>query len=309
MIRGRHAASPTLTCVTPQSAPSVRYVIGIDGGGTGTRARLTRTTGEILGSAHAGPSALGQGVKQAWDNVSRTIEASFHLANVRNWRPEECAVGLGLAGAIVANYHRDFMQMAHRFARVELASDGYTMLLGAHGGRPGAVVAAGTGSIGEALRDDGTHISVGGWGYPVGDEGSGAWIGMRAMREAQLASDGRAPAGSLVHAIWGVAGASRDALLRWGEHAGQHAYAALAPLVFDTAATDSKATQLLGDAARALDDIALALDPHGRLPLVVSGSIGARLQHRLAASIRARLVEPAGDAIDGALRLIRAQLE
>jgi glucosamine kinase len=112
-----------------------------------------------------------------------------------------------------------------------------------------------------------------------------------------------------VHAIWAVTGNSRDALLAWCEAAGQHAYAALAPLVFDTEATDSKAAQLLNDAARALDDIALALDPDGRLPLVVTGSIGRRLQPYLAPSIRGRLVEPAGDAIDGALRLIRAQLE
>jgi glucosamine kinase len=66
---------------------------------------------------------------------------------------------------------------------------------------------------------------------------------------------------------------------------------------------------LLNDAAQALDAIALALDPEGRLPLVVSGSIGQRLQSRLAPSVRARLVAPAGDAIDGALRLIRARLE
>jgi glucosamine kinase len=295
--------------VTSHQATTIRYVIGIDGGGTVTRARLTRVDGEVLGSAQAGPSALGQGVQQAWTNVSQAIERLFHSANVDAWQPEECAVGLGLAGAIVAKHNRDFMLAANRFGKIELASDGYTLLLGAHGGRPGAVVAAGTGSIGEALRDDGEHVAIGGWGYPVGDEGSGAWIGMRAMREAQLASDGRAPAGPLVHAIWGVAGKSREALLAWGERAGQNAYAALAPLVFDTEATDTKAAQLLHDAARALDGIAQALDPAGRLPLVVSGSIGARLQGRLAPSIRARLVEPAGDAVDGALRLIRAQFE
>jgi glucosamine kinase len=246
---------------------------------------------------------------QAWDNISHAIQESFQIAGLPDWQPGECAVGLGLAGAIVAKHRRDFMQAADRFGKIELASDGYTTLLGAHGGRPGAVVAAGTGSIGEALRDDGEHVTVGGWGYPVGDEGSGAWIGMRAMREAQLASDGCAPAGSLVHAIWNVAGNSRDALLTWCERAGQHAYAALAPLVFDAEGTDPKAAQLLSDAARSLDAIALALDPDARLPLVVTGSIGLRLQTRLAPSIRARLVAPAGDAIDGALRLIRAQLE
>jgi len=290
-------------------AATIRYVIGIDGGGTGTRARLTGSEGEVLGSAHAGPSALGQGVQQAWNNVSQAIESSFRSANVRAWQPEECAVGLGLAGAIVAERNRDFMRAAPRYAAIELANDGYAALLGAHGGAPGAIVAAGTGSIGEALREDGEHVSIGGWGYPVGDEGSGAWLGMRAMREAQLATDGRAPAGPLVHAVWGAAGDSREALLAWVEAAGQHAYAGLAPLVFDTEATDARAANLLNDAVRALDGIALALDPDGRLPLVVSGSIGQRLQPRLAPSIRARLVEPLGDAVDGALRLVRARLE
>src|SRR5207244_7206598 len=152
-------------------------------------------------------------------------------------------------------------------------------------------------------------VSVGGWGYPVGDEGGGAWIGMCAMREAQHATDGRASVGTLAHAIWSVAGHSREALLTWCESAGQHAYAALAPLVFDAEATDTKSAEWLNDAARAIDGIVLALDPDGRLPLVVTGSIGQRLQRRLAPSIRARLVEPAGDAVDGALHLIRARLE
>ncbi|TMH62940.1 MAG: ATPase [Betaproteobacteria bacterium] len=295
--------------MTPHKVATIRYVIGIDGGGTGTRARLTRTDGEVLGYAQAGPSALGQGLQQAWNNVSQAIERSFHSAKVHGWEPEECAVGLGLAGAIVASQKRDFMQAANRFGEIELANDGYTALLGAHGGRPGALVAAGTGSIGEALRDDGRHVSVGGWGYPVGDEGSGAWLGMRAMREAQHATDGRGASGPLVRAVWAVAGDSREALLAWCEKAGQHAYAGLAPLVFDTEAADTRAAQLLNDAARALGGIALALDPDGRLPLVVSGSIGGRLQLRLTPSIRARLVEPAGDAVDGALHLIRARLE
>jgi glucosamine kinase len=243
---------------------------------------LTRPDGEVLGSARAGPSALGQGVTQAWDNISHAIKESFQIANLPDWQPEECAVGLGLAGAIVAKHRRDFTQAPNRFGKIELASDGYTTLLGAHAGRPGAVVGAGTGSIGEALRRDGEHVSVGGWGYRVGDEGSGARLGMRAMRGRN--SDGSCRGGSLVHAIWNVAGNSREALLTWCERAGQHAYAALAPLVFDAEASDPKAAQLLNDAARSLDAIALALDPDARLPLVVTGSIGLRLQTRLSPS-------------------------
>src|SRR5262245_34874991 len=130
---------------------SIRYVFGVDGGGTGTRARLTRRSGETIGTAEAGPSALAQGIEQARTNVLLTIERAFRAADIRDWQPEECAVGLGLAGAIVEQHHRDFIRETPRFGALSLASDGFTTLLGAHEGRAGSVVAAGTGSIGEAL--------------------------------------------------------------------------------------------------------------------------------------------------------------
>jgi glucosamine kinase len=287
----------------------IRYLIGIDGGGTGTRARLASIDGHVLASAVAGPSALAQGVTQAWDNVAYAIERTFAAACVGDWRRDECALGLGLAGAILPGHRAQFLRAAAGFAQLALESDGYTTLLGAHAGQPGAVVAAGTGSIGEALRRDGTHISIGGWGYPVGDEGSGAWLGMRAMRHAQHVADGRLPGGALAGAVGNVAGTTREALLAWCERAGQHAYAALAPLVFESEAADRFAARLLDDAAHALDAIALALDPDGALPLCVAGTIGIRLRPRLAPAVASRVVEPAGDAIDGALRLIRRQLD
>src|SRR5260221_4583 len=288
--------------------PAVRYLIGVDGGGTATRVRLTRPDGETLASTEAGPSALGQGIDQAWRNVTDAIEAAFRVAHIERWTPDECAVGLGLSGAIVDSQNRDFLRAASRFERVALANDAFTALLGAHAGRPGAIVIAGTGSIGEAIRANGTHVSIGGWGFPIGDEASGAWLGMRAMRETQKAADGRAKRGALVAAVQALAGNTREALLSWCERAGQHAYGSLAPLVFDTETADTHAAELLVAAAQATDEIAVALDPTGALPLVVAGSIGQRLRSRLAPPVRVRLVEPAGDAADGALYLIRERL-
>jgi glucosamine kinase len=286
----------------------VRYLIGVDGGGTVTRARLTRTDGEILGFAESGPSALGQGVDQAWRNVSAAIERAFHSAALENWRPDECAVGLGLSGAIVASQNREFIAAARRFVHLALANDAFTALLGAHAGKPGAIVIAGTGSIGEALLRDGTHLCIGGWGHPIGDEGSGAWLGMQAIRRTQAFVDRRVSDGALVSAVQAVAGATREALLAWCEHAGQYEYASLARLVFESEGADPWAAELLVVAARAIDDLALSLDRGGALPLVVAGGIGERLKPRLGSAVRDRLVEPAGDAVDGALHLIRDRL-
>jgi glucosamine kinase len=299
----------SLVPLTSDSTAAIRYVIGIDGGGTGTRARLTSSRSEVLGDGEAGPSALGQGIEAAWTNILKAIGGAFGAAGLAGPPPDECALGLGLSGANVRARYDALLRIANSFGRIALDTDAYTTLLGAHEGRPGAVVAAGTGSVGEALSRDGTRVSVGGWGFPVGDEGSGAWLGLHAIRRAHHALDGRAPSGPLVQAIRHVAGDTRDALLAWCEGAGQNEYGRLAPLVFDADSTDPWAAGLLDSAARSLEEMAAALDPEGQLPLVVCGSIGRRLEPRFAAPIRARLVQPAGDAVDGALCLIRGELE
>ncbi len=299
------ARHPCHFALIPGQPALVRYVIGVDGGGMGTRARLESSDGEPLAAAAAGPSALGQGVAQSWANVRQAIVEAFREAGLPPTSSSESAIGLGLSGANVALRRDTFLLAARGFAHIALDTDAYTALLGAHAGMPGAIVAAGTGSVGEALRRNGERVSVGGWGFPVGDEGSGAWLGLRAMRRAHHALDGCAPADPLVRAVWDVAGSTRDALLAWCERAGQHAYAQLAPLVFDAESSDPWAASLLDAGARSLEAMATALDPEGDLPLVVYGTIGQRLQQRFEPTVLARCVTPAGDAVDGAIRLIR----
>jgi glucosamine kinase len=286
----------------------IRYHIGVDGGGTSTRARLASADGAPLGFGVSGPSALGHGIEQAWDQIAQAVDSAFADARVTPAPREQCAIGLGLAGANVRQRCADFLGRAPAFAKIALDTDAYTTLLGAYEGRPGAIVAAGTGSVGEALYRDGRRVAVGGWGFPLGDEGSGAWLGLRAMRETHRAVDGRGPVGPLVGMVLAVAGMTRDALLGWCDRPGQNAYAELAPLVFDAAPADSFAADLLDRAARALEEIAAALDPEGTLPLAVCGSIGQKLLPRLGTPIRARCLEPAGDAAQGALRLVRQAL-
>jgi glucosamine kinase len=288
----------------PAAPPAIRYRIGIDGGGTHTRARLASADDAVLGFAASGPSALGQGIAQAWKHIEQAVDSAFADAGLAPAPREQCALGLGLAGANVPQRCEEFLRRAPPFARVALDTDAFTTLLGAHEGRPGAIVAAGTGSVGEALRRDGLRVAVGGWGFPVGDEGSGAWLGLRAMRETHRAVDGRTSVGPLVGAVLALAGTSREALLAWCDRPGQNAYAELAPLVFDAAAIDPFAAALLDRAARSLEEIAAALDPEGVLPLAVFGSIGQRLLPRFEPAIQARCVEPAGDSADGALRLV-----
>ena len=288
----------------------IEFLVGVDGGGTATRARLAGRDGAVLGHGLAGPSTLAHGAAPAWREVGLAIARAFESAGLpvpNRWGG--CALGAGMAGANHRPWRDAFVNADLGFGALRVDTDSFAMLLGAHAGRPGAVVAAGTGSVGEVLRADGSRGSVGGWGFPVGDEGSGAWLGLHAVRVAQAAIDGRGVAGALAQKVWAVCGADRDALLAWSVQAGQFAYAQLAPLVFDAQADDPCAARLLDRAAAALEALATALDPRGELPLAVSGSIARRLAPRLSSAVRSRCVEPVDGPAAGALSLIREAVQ
>jgi glucosamine kinase len=288
----------------------VEYLVGVDGGGSGTRALLARRDGgAVIGSGQAGPSALARGIAPAWQAIATATTRAFESAGLPSVTWSDCALGAGLSGASHAPWRDAFLGANIGFARVALDSDSFTMLLGAHAGRPGAIVAAGTGSVGEVLRMDGSRASIGGWGFPIGDEGSGAWLGWQAVRHAQAAMDGRALAGALARHVWATCGADRVALLDWCRGAGQFEYAQLAPAVFAAEADDPYAVALLESAVAELEAIAHALDPEGELPLAVSGSVGRRLAPRFSPALRGRSVELAQAADAGALTLIRRALQ
>lgn len=284
----------------------VLYFVGVDGGGTGTRARIVDRAGHILGEASAGSSGLTQGIERAWDNIQHAIGLAA-LAAQQPGMPEMCAnnlaLGMGLAGINHAQLRKAFLDRNPGYRRVYLETDAYTALLGAHGGRPGAIVAAGTGSIGAAFQADGSFRQVGGWGFPSGDDGSGAYLGLRAANIAQRFADGRFLYSALAMQVRKQVGTTDAALLEWCCAAGQGAFATLAPLVFECEAQDPLAAQLLAEAVASLEEMVLAVDPTQQLPLVITGSIGRRLASRLPAPIQQRLVAPQGDAIAGAIQL------
>jgi len=287
----------------------IKYLLGVDGGGTGTRVLLATRGGAILAQASAGPSALGQGVAAAWSNILAGVHSAFSLAElaVPDW--SDCALGAGLSGVHHQPWCDAFLATNPGFAHIAVENDAYIALLAAHKGLPGSMLAAGTGSVGEALYADGTRHQVSGWGFPVGDEGSGAWLGLRAMAHAQEAIDRRLPGGLLAASIHQLCGTHRDALQAWCASAGQNEYAQLALTVFASAASDPVAEALLAEAAAAIERMAAALDPQATLPLAVCGSVGRQLLPRLASATRARCIASPQDAVYGALTLVHQSLE
>lgn len=302
-----HAAAPA-SILPRKPPPAVRWLVGVDGGGTHTRVRLTDALGRRTGQGQAGPSALGQGVAQAWRHVGQALAMAAQAAGTPPPDWHDCAVGAGLSGAQLPRQAADFLGADPGCAALVLDTDGFAGLLGAHGGQPGLLLVGGTGSVCEALGPDGHRRSAGGWGWRLGDEGSGAWIGQQALRHAQRALDGRAAAGPLARAVLQAVGPAAADVLAWAAEADQRAFATLAPMVFDLAPDDPVAAALLDHAAAELDTLVRATDPDGGLPLAVAGSVALRLLDRWPAAVRARVVAARADATEGALLLLRRHL-
>ncbi|MEN3812620.1 BadF/BadG/BcrA/BcrD ATPase family protein [Chromobacterium piscinae] len=285
--------------------PSIRYLIGVDGGGTGTRIRLNAADGSPLAQSEGGASALSLGIGKAWQAVRSTLNDAFEQAGLPVPPVHECALGLGLSGVHNKQWASEFKALAPDFAELRLATDGYTTLLGAHGGQPGIIVALGTGSIGEALYPDGSHREVGGWGYPSGDEASGAWLGQRAAQLTQMALDGRRSHSPLTRAVLEFVGGDWQAMMNWNGRATPSQFARLAPLALGAARVDPEADALLRQAGEDAWAIARALDPKDELPVALCGGLGQALRDWLPPGFRQRLVAPRGDSAQGALLLLQ----
>ena len=287
----------------------IEYIIGVDGGGSGTRVRLARPDGQELAQGHSGPSGLAHGIAHAWTAVAQAVGLAFGAAGLAQPPLQRMAIGLGLAGVHNKQWAASFIEHNPGYAHVALESDALTTLLGAHGGQAGAIVAIGTGSVGEVLHADGSRREVGGWGFPSGDEAGGAWIGMRAVSHAQQAVDGRVPASDFSSAIVDACGGHRDAMQAWLAAATQTTYAQLARLVLEHAASNTMAHGVLAEAGRQVALIAGALDPHGSLPVALCGGLAAPLRAYLPEALLQKVVPAQGDSAAGALRLVRQRLD
>lgn len=287
----------------------IEYLIGVDGGGTGTRVRLARSSGEELAQTTAGPSALSQGVPNAWTTILGAIGEACALADIGSPPLSSMAIGLGLAGVHNKDWAAQFVASDPGFAALVLDTDGFTTLMGAHGGKPGAIVAIGTGSVGEAMLADGSKVEVGGWGFPAGDEASGAWMGLRALNHIEQVLDGRAEGGAFAREVIEACGGHRDAVQIWLGRANQTAYASLARFVVLHGETDPVARAILEHAGREVAGIANALDRSRTLPLALCGGLGEVLLAWLPPDTRARCVPSQGDSARGALFMIERHLE
>ncbi len=279
---------------------------GLDGGGTGTRARLTDAEGRKLSEAEAGVGGIG--TSDGAPAHASILEAARLCVERAGLPPEaihDLVAGLGLSGAPMRGARMKLKARGLPFAKTIIGTDGHTACLGAHGGADGGLVIFGTGCVGGVFAK-GRYREAGGWGFACDDFGSGADMGRRAAHLAMRASDGDVEGGRLAQALLEKFGGDPRDMGFWASQAIPAEFGAFAPLIFQLAEEGDAPAQAI--VARSTEECArlvrIALE-WGAPSVVLHGSIARRLRPRLPAELQARLTEPLADALEGALIMAR----
>lgn len=231
-------------------------VLGIDGGGTHTRASIVDGD-KVLGHGISGSiKRLRVGSEVAEENLRAVLKDVYAQAGVKSVQAACCGVASvtmpGISEWITAVFD-DF-----GVEKADIVGDQVIALDAAFKGGPGILQIAGTGSNTIGRAPDGSIESAGGWSSRLGDEGSGYWIGVNSVRRALRAYDRGEPTQVLkkVGEIWGTP--DLDQFINVGDSTPGPDFAALAPTIYELAqAGDPVAVGVLNQAASDLAEFVL----------------------------------------------------
>ncbi len=292
-----------------------KILIGADVGGTKTAVAVARD-GDVIGRADGPGAAVRPG--RALASASTIVEVVRRaLSDAGRLTGDVLVVGAAGAGREVERTElRTALRNENLVSRVMVTTDIEIALAAAFAEGPGIVVSAGTGSVAVGRDRSGKRHRIGGYGWQMGDEGSGYAIGRASLGAVSRAVDGRSPPTALSNRLLqATRSADFDALVRWAAGASPAEVAALAPHVLAVAAEGDPLAQGIADyAARELSQLAICLLPKMELTppvhVAVTGGLLSPDQPLRRALLSKLKEEPAlkpteapVDAVAGALRL------
>lgn len=277
-------------------------IVAVDGGGSRCRLAAFNQSGDLLARVNvSSPASLSLAPQAAWHSIAQGLsKLAAKLNKESSWKPD--LLMMGLAGAHRQSRKDIIIQLIPQAINYRLVSDSHAQLVGASGGEPGVCLAVGTGSILHWLDSEARFGMAGGWGYPVGDQGSGAWLGMQALQYYVWHLDGRHVESAFFETLADRVGTDVTDIQHWTTHSNSSVLAQLAPIVFEHAANgDTLAQSIVKEAVRhCISLVTIAPDD---LPVYVVGGVGEQLRSLLEHELQGRLHKAKGDAIHGLWQL------
>ena len=272
----------------------MQLILGVDGGGTGCRAAVADLSGHVLGRGEAGAANIASEPDGAAGNIRVAVEKA--LGQAGGTRTNIRRAVLGLAGANLPGAPERLAE-ALPYLQVEIVTDAITAARGALGGKDGIVAAIGTGSVFAVQRGEMIQ-QYGGYGFLLGDEGSGASLGRALLSRCLRAHDGILPMTPLLAKVLHDMGGPGQ-IVAFAFTARPADFAALAPQIIDSPDPAAQAirAEAEADVARMLD----ALQAGTGLPVVFLGGLGPHYTRRF--QTRWPIIPALGNGLDGALQL------
>ncbi|WP_041523914.1 N-acetylglucosamine kinase [Gilvimarinus agarilyticus] len=283
--------------------------LGIDGGGTKCRAVIVDGSGQTLGVGNGGPANPYHGVARALESIDNAADGALRAAGLPKSAKSQLVAGLGLAGVNVPSLFQIVKQWDHPFKEQYLTTDLHIACIGAHEQDDGAVIVSGTGSCGFSHVNNQSLI-LGAHGFPCGDVGSGAWIGLECVKAVLLDSDKLGPKTALTDLVAEQLQARGIMIVERLNGAKSSDYAKLTPLVFSAAEQgDSVALRIIQEGADYLTAVARRLWATKPPRMSMLGGVSQRIVDWMDDDIAARMSEPLRQPEFGAVRYARTQYE
>jgi len=282
-------------------------LIGIDGGGTKTKSIVSDMHGNILASGVGGPANIRISVEQAWSSIYKSINDAFEKCGLSlEAREYQYSIGLGLAGISVESAKDKFLQTKHPFKKLLLESDAYIACLGSNNGKNSSIISVGTGIVAYYINNL-DHRKIGGWGFPHADTGSGAWLGMEAVRATFKAIDKITNFSYLTQKVFEHFNSSPNELCSWANNAKSTDFASLSNLIFDAYShSDIQAKNLINAAVNEILDISSTLKKYSaNEKSFLIGGLSGKLIAFLPKDSNISLIDKSNSPEKGALLLIK----
>ncbi|WP_299075289.1 BadF/BadG/BcrA/BcrD ATPase family protein [uncultured Paraglaciecola sp.] len=270
-----------------------QYFIGVDGGGTKCKARVESADGQVIGEGLSGPANPVQGLQPALDSILDASQQAIANAGLAADSIALCHGVLGLAGVNLPFYRQQVQQWAHPFASCHVTTDLYIASMGAHNGQDGAIIIAGTGFNAGMIKQQ-QYMGIGGHGFILGDNGSGARIGVEAIRSTLEYLDGiRQESPLLLDIMAKLKAKNANAIVEQAIDQSPGYYAQFAPLVFEHAkGNDPAALQIITAVAHFISRIVKRLQQDEPARCAMIGGIAEPLYPWLDKQTQSYLSQP-----------------